>query len=1093
MPASEIVSDAFGITLFGPIQVLIEGQPLPQLRSRKSLWLLALLTLRHDRPVEREWLAGTLWPDVNQTRAFSNLRPVVSELRQALGSQAHRIQSPNRSTLRLNLTGTDVDVRAFDAAIESRNLSTLERAVTLYRGPLLEGCTEEWVFPEREAREQKCLQVLQILGDSALEAGEYEAAAKYYRRSVGMDPWRDTARRGLMNALARKGDRNAALQIYRKYVAQLRETPHMALDEETHALYTRLRAEVSQKIAPHSVTVPSQPATAITGYVPHALTELIGREDECLEVADCLRRSRLVTLTGVGGIGKTRLAMALARDIVREYADGVWLVALDSLSEGPQVFVQIASVLKVKEEVGKSLPECVTEYLRQKQLLLVLDNCEHLLIASAEAVGRLLTECAHVRILATSREALGITGETVRMVPSLPTPNPAHLPESRTTLLRVLMEYESVQLFVERAESVQKTFTLTGNNAHIVALICFQLEGIPLAIELAAARVKAMTVEQIAARLNDHLGLLTGGSRTAQARQQTLRATLDWSYALLTESERLLLQRLSVFAGGWTLEAAEAICTDSEATSTSPSLLKQSDFLPLLAALVDKSLLTFAEGEAQAGGRYRMLEMVRQFAGERLAESGEAPFLTIRHQDWFVALAEEADPRLSGPEQAEWLRRLATEYDNLRVILARSEQGACSAESALRLACALRLFWYIRGDFGEARKYLAQTLGHRDTQARTSLRAKALNGLAAIVRRQSDSALALALFEESLAIRRERGDSKGMAETMGNLGIIQHDLGNYAAARALYEESLSLRRQLGDRPGIALTLANLGSSALNQGDFARARGLLEEGLLLYKELGDRSKIAWVLNTLGSVTSAMGDLIQAEALHEESLSHLQELGDRNGIAWTCNYQGNIAFRQGDYTRAQALHQKGLSIFRNLGEEYGIAMSLQYLGETAFEQGELAAAHSLYEESLSIFKERRLKRGIAWTLSKLGSVAYARSDNATGRALYKECLPLFKEIGEKTGTLTTLHTLASAVQGHDVNFAVSLWGAVHSLRESTGKVMSLKEQEKYEQQMSQIHSAMGEDAFVTAWEAGRALTWEQAANYALEKLDIEGNAP
>lgn len=1087
MPASEPASEVLGITLFGPMQVRIEGQPLPHLRSRKVLWLLALLTLRHDRPVEREWLAATLWPDVSQARALSNLRVIVSKLRQALGSAAHRLQSTNRHNLYIDLNGMDVDSRAFDTAIRSRNLPALERAVALYRGPLLEDCTEEWVLSERERREQDCLQALQTLGDAARETGDYETAVGYYRRALGLDPWRDAARRGLMDVLACKGDRNAALQIYQEYVAQLRETPQMAPDEETQTLYNRLRAEAPEHTVLPPVVAPTPHVPAVKGYVPHALTELVGREEERIEIAHCLRRSRLVTLTGVGGIGKTRLAMAVARDVVREYADGVSLVALEALTEAPQVILQIASVLGVKEEPGRGLPACVTDHLRTKRLLLVLDNSEHLVEACATVVESILRECAGVRILVTSREALGITGEMVWTVPTLTVPDVEQLPEASDTLLPLLGKYEAVELFIKRTQAAQEDFALAEDNARVIAQICTQLEGIPLAIELAASRIKENSLEQIHAHLGNFLGIGSVKGAPPLSRQQTLRATLDWSYALLTEAERLLLQRLSVFAGGCTLEAAEAVCSDSKATEAAFPILKGSDILPLLTALVDKSLLTFGEEEPAAGGRFRMLEMVRQFAGERFAASGEAPTLMARHQDWFVALAEEADPQLSGPAQAEWLRRLAAEYDNLRLVLARSEQGLCSGEGALRLACAMRLYWYIRGDITEGRKYLTQALAHQDAQARTRTRAKALNGLGAQVRRLSDLVGARTLFEESLAIRRELGEGKAIAETIANLGIIQHDLGNYAASRALYEESLSIHRQLGDKAGMAITLANLGATALNQGDLIRAREQLSEGLQLYRELGDRAKIAWALNTLGNVTTGLGDLLQAETMHEESLVHLNAIGDRNGIAWTRNFQGNIAFRRGDYTQAQALHQESLNLFRDLGEKYGMALALQFLGETAFAQGELASAQSLLEESRSIYIERRIKQGIAWTVCTLGSVSYAQGDATTGRALFKESLSLFKETEGKIGIATTLQALATAMLDDDICFAVSLWGAEQSLRENISLAMPLKEQDKYDHQLSQTRAALGEDAFIAAWETGRALTWEQATDYALEKLN------
>ena len=561
MTVTETIAAPLVINLFGPMQLLADGHPLPRLRSRKGIWLLALLTLRPNRPVAREWLAGTLWPDMTQEQAFANLRPILSELRNGLGSQKDRLQSPDRHTLLLELTGAEADVLAFDAAIQSGKLNELERAVTLYRGPLLEGCTEEWVFQERSVREQNCLQALQKLAESSLNSGNYEKAVHYCQRAAVLDPFLDTARRGWMEALAKSGDRNAALQVYREFVEALRDDPNAAPDAQTTALYSRLRAEAKAQERSHAVVTAAEPAITpkVTGYLPHPMTDLIGREDERLEVATRLRRTRLLTLTGLGGMGKTRLALDVAREVVREYADGVWLVALDALTEGRQVTPQIAAVLELKEEAGRPLLESVSRHLKSKRALLVLDNCEHLLAASAQVAGHLLRECGELRILATSREALEITGETVWAVPSLATPDPAHLPPGQATLLRVLMSYESVQLFVERAQAVQKTFDLTGNNARSVAEVCYRLEGIPLALELAAARIKSMTVEQIAARLDNELNLLTNGSRIAQSRQQTLRAMLDWSYALLTEPERILLRRLSVFAGGWTLEAAETV------------------------------------------------------------------------------------------------------------------------------------------------------------------------------------------------------------------------------------------------------------------------------------------------------------------------------------------------------------------------------------------------------------------------------------------------------------------------------------------------------------------------------------------------------
>src|SRR5579871_5032422 len=773
MPILDSIPNAFAITLFGPLQVRVQGQLLPPLRSRKPLWLLALLTLRSNRPVLREWLAGTLWPEVDQSQAFANLRPVLSELRRALAAESNRLQSPDYHTLMLDLTGAEVDLLRFDAAIAGGTLPDLEQAVGLYGGPLLEGCNEEWVLQERAAREQNCLQALQKLGEACVAGGDYDAAAVYYRQIVRIDAWQEAARRGWMEALAKKGDLNAALQVYREFVAFLKEDPRAVPDEQTRALYQRLRSEASQRVGTHAVVPAEVVATPmVKGYLPHPITELVGREDERIEVALQLRHSRLVTLTGMGGIGKTRLAREVASEVVGEYADGVWLVALEALSEGRLVIQQIASVLGLKEERSRTPLQSVTEHLRRKRLLLVLDNCEHLLEASARVVAHLLQTCGEVRILATSREPLGIEGETVWSVPALAVPDMESLPPGPTTLVRVLKGYESVQLFVERAQAVQTSFALSGNNARSVAQACQHLEGIPLAIELAAARVKAMTVDQIVSRLDNHLRLLTGGSRSAQSRQQTLRATLDWSYELLSEAERSLLRRLSVFAGGCTLEAAEQVCSGEG--------IEEWQVLDLLTSLVDKSLVTFEEREP-AGGRYRLLEMVRQYAAESLQASGESEQIKRKHRDWCVAFAEEEQPRMRSAEQEKSLQRLETEHENLRTALGWCRVEENGAQAGLRLAGALGRFWEVRGYMTEGRRYLAEALGREEGAGRTPERARALNCAGVLAHRQGDYASARSLTEESLAIRRELGDRLGIAYSLNNLGILAKDQGDYAS------------------------------------------------------------------------------------------------------------------------------------------------------------------------------------------------------------------------------------------------------------------------------------------------------------------------
>jgi predicted ATPase/DNA-binding SARP family transcriptional activator len=1024
MPTSEIAPPALAITLFGPLQVRVHGLPMPAMRSRKVLWLLALLTLRHDRPVQREWLAGTLWPDMDQSQAFANLRPVLSDLRRALAEQSTRLQSPDRLTLLLDLTDADVDLLTFDAAIQSGKLPDLERAIALYQGSLLEDCHEEWIPQERAVREQNCLAALLKLGEAAQVAGDYEKAVGHYQHAASLDPWSDTARRGWMEALATGGDSNAAMQVYRKYLDILRSDPSAAPDEKTSALYQRLRAEARKRASAPSIVVREPaPVPVVTGYLPHPLTDLVGQEDERLEVATRLRKSRLLTLTGLGGIGKTRMAIAVAEEVVGEYADGVWLVALEALSDGSLVVAQIASVLGLKEGSGQTLLQIVTNHLRAKRLLLVLDNCEHLLSGSAPVVEHLLRECVGVRILATSRTALGITGETVWAVPALTAPDPQHLPQARPTLLRVLMSYESVQLFVERAQAVQKGFALSGSNARMVAQTCQQLEGIPLAIELAAARVRAMSMEQIASRLDDYLGLLTGGSRTAQSRQQTLRATLDWSYALLSEAERSLLKRLSVFAGGCILEAAEQVCAGEG--------IGETQVLDLLSSLVDKSLVLFEERES-AEGRYRLLEMVRQYAAEGLQASGEAELVRLRHRAWYLTFAEQAELALITEEQKVWLTRLESEHGNLRAALdwsLKEEEGGRGGEAQpyspipLLICGALLPFWSTRGYLTEGRAWCERALQTRGAQKRTAARAHGLIGA-------------------------------------GMLATIQ---GHYAAGRAYFEECLEILRELGNQMGIAASLNCLGNVATDQGDYAAARAYYAESLTLYREIGDRQCVAICLNNLGEQESIRGDYIAARAYYEESLEIRRELGDRLGIASTLNNLGTLASHRSDYAAALTYLEESLEIRREIGDRPGIAATLFNLGGQERIRGDNVAARACYAESLAIWREIGYRPGMIAFLEAFATLIAVETAAITASA----------------GTAELLKETDDGMQR-----AARLWGAAHTLREQIGAPLPPNAQEEYRRDMATACTVVGDKAFAVAWEEGQAMTLEQAVAYALK---------
>ena len=540
---------------------------------------------------------------------------------------------------------------------------------------------------------------------------------------------------------------------------------------------------------------------ATPNNLPLQVTSFIGRDKELAELQRLLTRTRLLTLTGSGGCGKTRLGLQLAADTLERFPDGAWLVELAPLADPDLVPQTVASVLGLKGEPGKPIVQSLTEHLKDKRLLLMLDNCEHLLDGCATLVGTLVGLCPLVTVLASSREALGIAGEQAYRVPSLALPDP-----SRVDSQESVAGFEAVQLFTDRARLARPDFQVTRQNASALASICHRLDGIPLAIELAAARVRSLSVDEINRKLDQRFQLLTGGSRTALPRQQTLRSLIDWSYDLLSDREGRLLQRLSVFVGGWTLEAAEQVCADDD--------VADHEVLDLLTSLCDKSLVLVEQNDE--GYRYRLLETVRQYARERLLTSGGGESVRARHRDCFLALAEATHAKLKGPEQAKWLRQLEAEHENLRASLEWSLADA-GLNAGLRLCGALQYFWIMRGHFSEGRRWCERILANAGDE-RTPERANALNAAGLLAYRQDDFAAAHTLLEESLAIRRQVGDRKSIGVAAGNLGMVAVDEGDLAAARALHEESLAIARELGNRNGVLASLANLGIVSYELGD-----------------------------------------------------------------------------------------------------------------------------------------------------------------------------------------------------------------------------------------------------------------------------------
>jgi predicted ATPase len=519
------------------------------------------------------------------------------------------------------------------------------------------------------------------------------------------------------------------------------------------------------------------PGTPERGRLPNnlplELSSFVGREREMAEVETLLSEQRLLTLTGSGGSGKTRLALRVVIDLVEDFEDGAWLVELAPLSDPDLVPQAVASVLGIRQQPGVSPADALVDHLRGADTLLVLDNCEHLVGACASLSAALLRVSPGLRILATSREALGVPGEALFSVPPLSLPDPRRLQD-----VEGLTRYEAARLFSERARAIRPDFKITGDNAMAVAQICYRLDGMPLAIELAAARVKVLSVEQISSRLDDAFALLGGGGRTALAHHGTLRATMDWSYELLPEEERLLLRRVSVFAGGFALEAAEVVCAGGD--------LERGEVLELLASLVDKSLVLVAERDGEA--RYRLLETIRQYGLEKLEEGGEAGQMRGRHAAWFLSLAERAESELKGHQQVVWLARLEREHDNLRVAMRwLLEEG--ETDTAVRLAWALWLFWRVHGYQGEGYRYTGEALEAGDALP-TLVRAKALcvRGLMSYGIESIEGTERL--WEQSAALFRKTNDTFGLALTMGGLSAMALARGDLDRSTALFEEVL---------------------------------------------------------------------------------------------------------------------------------------------------------------------------------------------------------------------------------------------------------------------------------------------------------------
>jgi predicted ATPase/DNA-binding CsgD family transcriptional regulator len=680
---------------------------------------------------------------------------------------------------------------------------------------------------------------------------------------------------------------------------------------------------------------------------PLGLTSFVGREREISELERLLADgARLLTLTGPGGSGKTRLASALALEVVEGFEDGVWWVDLAPVLDPDLVPQAVAKVLNVPETPGRSLTDAIAEDLRELEILIVLDNCEHLVEACALLAEALLRACRGLVVLATSREALGIAGEKNFPVPPLSLPDPEHLRTSEN-----LAKYEAIKLFVDRARAVAPDFRLTEANAPGVATLCERLDGMPLAIELAAARVRVLSVEQISSRLDESFDLLAGDNRTASPRQRTLGAAMDWSHDLLSEKERILFRRLSVFAGGFTLDGAEAVCVGEG--------VEPEEVIDLLSDLVAKSLVVVAERDGAA--RYRLLETVRQYASDKLEGSREAERVRERHARYYLALAEAAESELE--EQEAWLLRLEAEHANFRAVLSwalypQDEVSEARAELGLRLAASLAegRFWNAYGP-NEGQGWLEKALARSDASPE-DLRAKAFSHAGFLAIWHGDYQRSAALLEEAMALYKELGDKPGVATSIFQLGNMAWHAGDHKRGRALRLEAEALRLELADPQAIGLLLYFLGMAAVAEGDHDLVMALSEEGLELNRELGDLRGMAMCLTLLGVSALEQRDHERAAALYEEDLRLLRQLKDKTGTAYGLRGMAGAAALRGDAARAARLWGTAeavgeaiglpLSPFDRIHPDYEALLNTARLGDEATWEAALAEGRTMTPE-------------------------------------------------------------------------------------------------------------------------------------------------
>ncbi|GAA2620758.1 BTAD domain-containing putative transcriptional regulator [Actinomadura fulvescens] len=1032
----------FGV--LGPLAVWTAAGDPVTVPGAKVRALLADLLLHDGRAVSADRLIDDLWGAEPPRNPAGALQVKVSQLRRTLEDAepgGRKLVVSEAAGYLLRADEEAVDAARFTALVARARRTAEPRvradlladALALWRGaPLADLADERFVRAGAAALEEQRLTAEEERAEARLAiGGEHGALAAELGELVARHPLRERLRAAHMRALYGAGRQSEALETYAELRDRLRDELGLDPGPDIAALHRAIleqRPELSATSVPEAAAAPPPSVPRPRTNLPASFSELVGRDEAVVEVEALLNARRLVTLTGPGGVGKTRLALETAARLVDAQPDGVWIVELAGLdgtsADGVNdVADVVAAALGVRDDAAPGLPQAsrpdepsgrLAEALRDRTLLLVLDNCEHVVEPVARLSERLLRAAPGVRILATSQEPLGLAGESVWGVPPLELP---HSPaEAEPAALR---RFSAVRLFAARAAAAAPGFRIDADNARAVAAICRRLDGIPLALELAATRVRALGVHELAERLDDRFRVLAAGARRGgPARQQTLRAMIDWSWELLPEPERVVLRRLAVHAEGCTLEAAEEVCGGE-------------DVLGALARLVDRSMVIMT-GTGPGGSRYRLLESVSAYALERLDEAGETDQARLRHVQYYTALAERAESHLRGPEQRRWLQRLDAEHANLRAALDEAVRAG-RAEVALRLVNALAWYWFVRGRIGEGRRALerALSLGAGDGDA---LAEAWRIGLDLLGRRGAGTVEPIRAVP---AAYDRIADPALRARAEWFLSEVLLGAGEVATSAMLVERALPVFRNLDDRWGEAAAQATTANLALVRGDIAGLERAAAESLAAFRELGERWGQVRATELLGKHTEITGDHRRAAELLRDGLRLAEELGLWLQVSLLTSGLGRLALLAADYEESDRLHERGRSLAAEHGYKPGEAFALTGLALTSRRAGRLDPAESYMRRALEWERQVNYAPGITLALAELGFIAELRGDAETARSLHQESLAVAREHGDPRAVALALEGLAgaAALAGRPAD-AARLLAEAGAARESVG---------------------------------------------------------